>query len=120
MLVIKKFENVYGIKKLVNPSLIDGNTLIYAPNGVMKTSFADGLNDIANGVAPKDIFVNPPVNAVFEITEDGRQVTIPSPGCLNLLSYRSGQGENDVFKDEALSTLVMSPALKEKYKATLD
>jgi hypothetical protein len=120
MLTIRKFENVYGIKKLLHPELINGNTIIYAPNGVMKTSFADGLNDIANGVLPKDIFVNPPVDASFEIIEEGREVTAPSKGCLNLLLYRSNQKENDVFQDESISSLVMSPALKEKYKATLD
>ena len=49
MIKINKFNNVYGIKELKNTSSIDGNTLIYAPNGVMKTSFSDGVRDIING-----------------------------------------------------------------------
>ena len=53
MIKINKFNNVYGIKELKNTSLIDGNTLIYALNGVMKTSFSDGVRDIINGDMPK-------------------------------------------------------------------
>ena len=45
MIKINKFNNVYGIKELKNTNLIDGNTLIYAPNGVMKTSFSDICED---------------------------------------------------------------------------
>ena len=38
---ILKVKNAFGIKELRNASYIKGNTLLYAPNGVMKTSFAD-------------------------------------------------------------------------------
>ena len=33
MIKINKFNNVYEIKELKNTDLINGNTLIYAPNG---------------------------------------------------------------------------------------
>lgn len=54
-----------------NPSLINGNTLIYAPNGVMKTSFSDGIKDIIDGVMPKDMFTIPNILAEFEFENNG-------------------------------------------------
>ena len=50
-----------------NTSLIDGNTLIYTPNGVMKTSFSDGVRDIINGDMPKDVFTNHNILSEFEL-----------------------------------------------------
>lgn len=49
-------ENCYGIKKLVQEfNFSDFRTaVIYAPNGVMKTSFAKTLKDISNGEKPCD------------------------------------------------------------------
>ena len=67
MIKIDKFNNVYGIKEQKNTNLIDGNTLIYAPNGVMKTSFSDGFRNIINGDMPKDVFTNPNILSEFEL-----------------------------------------------------
>ena len=47
--------------------MIDGNTLIYAPNGVMKISFSDGFRNIINGDMPKDVFTNPNILSEFEL-----------------------------------------------------
>ncbi|MBU1121601.1 MAG: hypothetical protein KKF54_02750 [Candidatus Omnitrophica bacterium] len=51
-----ELENCYGIKKL-NYEFDFSNCktfVIYAPNGVMKTSFAKTLKDIADGKKPRD------------------------------------------------------------------
>lgn len=121
MIKISKFENVYGIKKLNNCSLIDGNTIIYAPNGVMKTSFADGLLDIQQGKKPYDLFIDPPVMSKFEIENNG---TIINDQCsditLDVLVLRTGEELNDVFSNPNIGSLVMSNSLKVKYKNTID
>ncbi|MDD4125229.1 MAG: hypothetical protein PHW77_05860 [Eubacteriales bacterium] len=56
------FENCYGIKQF-NMSNISFNpcnkAIIYAPNGVMKTSFAKVFEDISKGTTTTDrIFTN--------------------------------------------------------------
>ena len=50
------FENCYGIKKLVQEfSFKDDNIIvIYAPNGTMKTSFADTFKELSIGSQPCD------------------------------------------------------------------
>lgn len=54
-MIIKKFEHIFGIRKLTPSDLIDGNTLIYSPNGTMKTSFCQGLDAIIGGEDPSDV-----------------------------------------------------------------
>lgn len=53
-----KFENCYGIKSFDMNSAIDftqsNMALIYAPNGVMKTSFTKVFEDLSKGVASRD------------------------------------------------------------------
>lgn len=53
-------ENCYGIPRLEYTFNFDDDThkahLIYAPNGVMKTSFANTMNDICTDNITKDCF----------------------------------------------------------------
>lgn len=53
---IKKIENWYGISKIDNPEIIlsKNNSIIYAENGTMKSSFAKGFYDLSLGLAPED------------------------------------------------------------------
>jgi energy-coupling factor transporter ATP-binding protein EcfA2 len=112
--------NFYGIKELLKPDLISGNTIIYAPNAVMKTSFSDGLRDIAKGITPKDIFTCPETPSNFELDEDGKIITKATPNCLNLVTINYGNNVSDIFNDPSLMSLVMSPSLKAKYKTVID
>lgn len=56
------FENCYGIKQFNMPNInfnACNKAIIYAPNGVMKTSFAKVFEDISKGIATTDrIFTN--------------------------------------------------------------
>lgn len=114
MIKIKRFENVYGIKKLVSPELIEGNTVIYAPNGVMKTSFSDGLDAISKGEKPYDVFFDKP--AKYEIDDNGRTITESSTETsLNVLVFSDDYFKRDVFTDPEISRLVMSTELREEY-----
>ncbi len=67
-----ELQHCYGIKKL-NHEFDFSNCktfVIYAPNGVMKTSFAKTLNDIANGKKPYDQ-IDDTLKAVYDFFIDG-------------------------------------------------
>lgn len=121
MIKINKFNNVYGIKELKNTNLIDGNTLIYAPNGVMKTSFSDGVRDIINGDMPKDVFTNPNILSEFELENNGVIVSSnDSNFTIDAFVFNVNDYNNDIFSDPRIGSLVMSNSLKVKYKTILD
>lgn len=121
MIKISKFNNVYGIKKLKNADLINGNTLIYAPNGVMKTSFSDGVKDIINGKMPRDVFTKPNILAEFELENNGIKVSSnDSNFSIDAFVFNSNDYNNDIFSDPRIGSLVMSNSLKVKYKTILD
>lgn len=65
------FNNCYGIKEIDMGRGIDfsgsNKALIYAPNGVMKTSFAKIFEDLSQGRAPCDRFFSN-VATSFSIT----------------------------------------------------
>lgn len=119
MIKINKFEHIYGIKKLINANLIDKNTIIYAPNGVMKTSFADGIKDISDGIKPKDIFENPQIEAEFEIEDNGIVIKDSDDEFrLETIIYNATES-NEILTNENIASLVMSETLKKKYAKTL-
>lgn len=121
MIKINKFNNVYGIKEMKNTNLINGNTLIYAPNGVMKTSFSDGIRDIINGDMPKDVFANPKILSEFELENNGVPVSSnDSNFSIDAFVFNANDYSNDIFSDSRIGALVMSNSLKVKYKTTLD
>ena len=92
MIQINKFENIFGIKRWQNLSGKSFNTLnvFYAPNGTAKTSFADGLEAIANGQSPQGVFPGDKMPN-FEIEIDGKTATIASPNQFCILSFKGGQ-----------------------------
>lgn len=52
-----KFSNCYGLKDFELPNIdftASNKAIIYAPNGVMKTSFSKVMDDISKGIAPTD------------------------------------------------------------------
>ncbi|WP_166083154.1 phage infection protein [Erysipelothrix anatis] len=113
MLKIEKFDNVYGIKKLINPELIEKNTLIYAPNGVMKSSFRDGFIDLKKGVNPKDLFNDLEADVIIEY--DGEKYDSTSGKKLNVVVFDSELTSNDIFSIPDIAKLVMSSELRKKY-----
>lgn len=121
MIKINKIENMYGIKKLLSPELINGNTIIYAPNGVMKTSFADGINDIISGTIPADKFCDPEISSTFEIENNGVLINDSMDSfTIDAFVFKPSDYHRDVFADPNIGSLVMSNSLKIKYKNTID
>lgn len=104
-----------------NTNLINGNTLIYAPNGVMKTSFSDGIRDIINGDVPKYVFTNPNILSEFELENNGVLVSSnDSHFSIDVFVFNANDYSNDIFSNPRIGALVMSNSLKVKYKTTLD
>ncbi|MCQ2814969.1 MAG: hypothetical protein MJ227_01590 [Bacilli bacterium] len=121
MIKIFKIENMYGIKKLLSPELIKGNTIIYAPNGVMKTSFADGMNDIICGKVPYDAFCFPKISSTFKIENNGKLISNSSTSfTIDAFVFKPSDYSRDVFSDPKIGSLVMSNSLKIKYKNTIE
>lgn len=115
---IKKFNYVFGINRLFGCELMQKNTLIYAPNGTMKSSFADGIISIINGSDPSEI--NHPKTADYEIIQGTTRIDQNSPaGLLNAIVLR---GENDgvLFNNSVSLTidpnLLLSLALSDPLK----
>lgn len=81
------FENCYGIKEFDLGSGIkfsDSNkALIYAPNGVMKTSFTKVFEDLSKGTAPKDRIFSSSITS-YSVTYYGNSFVYTSAKTLTL------------------------------------
>jgi len=110
-------ENCYGIKKFNHEfdftavQLPDGKRklknvkVIYAPNGIMKTSFLKTFDDIANGKMPKEERFGR--TAKYEIKIDNQNI-IPSM-ILAVKSY------DEAYASDSVSHLLAKKELKEDY-----
>ena len=104
-----KLENCYGIKKLEKEFDFSSSKTfaIYAPNGVMKTSFAKTFRDLSNGEDSKDL-IFPDRNTIREIKkEDGSDVTKDEIFVV--------EPYNEDFNSEKMSTLLVNKELKARY-----
>jgi len=111
------FENCYGIKKLEkeftlfsekNGVKTPKHTLvIYAPNGVMKTSFAKTFKDLSNGQNSLDLIFKDRINK-REIADENN-IEIKTEEVFVIEPY------NEQFDSDKKSTLLVKKELKEKY-----
>ena len=110
------------IDELQEYRYINEDTIIYSPNGVMKSSFADGLETISNNENPKDIFND--IDGVYEIEyNDGvvnKVITDASPDKkMNLFVFRGEDLSKEIFLNPELANIVISSELKEQYEDKL-
>ena len=102
------FQNCYGIKNLLEELTFSNKTFaIYAPNGVMKTSFAKTIDDYSRGSETKDLAF-PERKTVSDILVDGKPIDKNSIFVIE--SY------NKDYKSEKISTLLANKNLKQKYE----
>ena len=113
---IEKFKNVYGINDLKGVREVNGNALIYAPNGGTKTSLALGFKHISTGIMPNDrIFEN---NAEYKFELDSKiydnnlPTNIDNIVVYNFEEYYKNNLENN---NTRLSLLTMSTTLNSRY-----
>ncbi len=100
-------ENCYGIKKLNHEFNFRNKTFtIYAPNGVMKTSFAKTMSNISQGDEPSDLAF-PHRKTVYEVLIDEQPI---NPKDIFVI-----EPYNADYKSEKIATLLANKDLQEQY-----
>jgi len=105
-----KIRHCYGIPHLDHEFDFSNNNMpvvLYAPNGLMKTSLAKSINDYIRGIAPTDK-VFPDKNSVFEIKDENGVEVLPE-------SIFVIDSIDEKYKSERMSTLLASEDLKLQY-----
>lgn len=105
-------ENCYGIYKLETKfDFTSARTYaVYAPNGVMKTSFARTFKDLSNGIDSKDLVF--PERKTIRSIKDENNYDIRAEEIFVIEPY------NEQFNSDKLSTLLVTNELKKEYDAT--
>lgn len=105
-----KLENCYGIKKLAYnfDFTVKSTYSIYAPNGIMKTSFANTFMDLSNGVKSKDLIFKE--RNTERIINDENNAEISSEQVFVIVPY------DKEFKSKKISTLLVNKELKKNYE----
>jgi hypothetical protein len=113
-----RLENCYGIKQFEYDFEFTDECrtyAVYAPNGVMKTSFAQTFKDLASKKAPRDR-MDASLRAVYDaLDESGNQVT-PESICV-IEPYN--EKIFDAAGDKAL-TLLSNEDVRKEYRAIYD
>ena len=105
-------EHCYGIKKLEASFDFSGSSsfVVYAPNGVMKSSFAKSFQDLSIGVESKD--------RIFKDRKTQRSITDGTNAELEKECVFVIEPYNQAFKSQKISTLLVNKDLKEQYDKT--
>jgi len=105
-----EFEHCYGIDAMTHTFDFSNNNmpaLVYAPNGVMKTSFARTLQNYSEGEEPKDIFF-PDKESVFSIVDQNGVAVDPD-------SIFVVESIDEKYQSKKISSLLASEDLKAQY-----
>lgn len=109
--IFLELENCYGINKFkyfFSFTKEKKAYIIYAPNGTMKTSFANTIKDICLGQETKDfIYLSKPNKRILTAGEEGKE--IDKNNILVIESY------SETFKSPNISLLLIEKNIKEEY-----
>lgn len=109
-LKIINIENCYGIGKIQKTSLDfskSNSYLLYAQNGVFKTSFAKSLTDLINNEMPKDNFY-PNRRSKIEIEFNGKKISKENVAVFH--SY-----DEEFSSEDSVTTFMAKSDLKQRY-----
>lgn len=114
-----KIKHGYGIGSLEHSFIFDGNAkyprqnthIVYAQNGVMKSSFAKTLNDYSKGLKIKDHIFD--TDGLCEINDGA--ATIEPERIFSVASFDNGE-----FESQRLGNLLVSTRLQEEYQNLMD
>ncbi|STO81924.1 putative cytoplasmic protein [Helicobacter pylori] len=109
-LKIINIENCYGIGKIQKTSLDfskSNSYLLYAQNGVFKTSFAKSLTDLINNKMPKDNFY-PNRKSKIEIEFNGEKILKENVAVFH--SY-----DEEFSSEDSVTTFMAKSDLKQRY-----
>lgn len=102
------FKFCYGIKELSYEFKFSNKTFaIYAPNGVMKTSFTKTFNDYSNGNTTKDL--------AFPERETTREILDENGSELEQENILIIEPYNEDYQSSKISTLLANIKLKKEY-----
>src|SRR3990167_4996490 len=106
-----ELENCYGIKNLKHSFDFTSKSTyaIYAPNGIMKTSFAKTFMDLSNGAESHD--------SIFKDRKTRRSIIDEATAELNSAQVFVVLPYAQDFKSKKISTLLVNKELKEKYES---
>jgi len=104
-------EHCYGIKRLTTKFDFSKSSVyaIYAPNGMMKSSFAQTFKDLSNGDESRDRVFRQRTTRRAITGDDGNELTPES--VLVLAPYDAQFGSAD-----KTATLLVNPALRQEYE----
>lgn len=108
MISILKYENIFGIKKLIGADKLGKINVIYAPNGTAKSSIADSLELISNRQIEsiKDVYGsnNSPI---FKLRlDDGKECTNDEFNKSSVIKYNATN--EFLLKNQDCSKIVIS------------
>ena len=108
--VVVDFENCYGIKKLKYEFNFENKKtfIIYSPNGVMKTSFANTFKDIIKGLESKDFIFPEFISKRTVVDENDNEIA--GENIFIMEPY------NETYKSEKISTLLVNAKLRNDYE----
>ena len=108
-----EFKNCYGIHELTHTFSFEKSksNLIYAPNGTMKTSFANTFQDFSKGLSPKDGIFEDRITTCRITDETGSQI---DPNKIFVI-----ESELSEYSSEKMSLLMANKQLRSKYEKTL-
>ncbi|RKV48553.1 hypothetical protein [Helicobacter pylori] len=109
-LKIINIENCYGIGKIQETSLDfskSNSYLLYAQNGVFKTSFAKSLTDLINNEMPKDNFY-PNRESEIKIEFNGKKISKE-----NVVVFHSY--DEKFSSEDSVTTFMAKSELKQRY-----
>lgn len=110
------FENCYGIKKLEYSFNFDEinekqTCIVYAPNGTMKTSFANTFDDFSKNIETVDrVFQE---NKTIREIHDENDAEIDKDAIFVIKSY------NENYESEKVSLLVANKKIKDEYEKAI-
>lgn len=105
-----ELSNCYGIDSLVHAFDFSNNNmpvLVYAPNGVMKTSLAKSLRQYANNKQAEDIFFPDRTSSMSIYDETGTELEREAVLVIDSIDER--------YQSARISTLLASEDLKSRY-----
>ena len=113
--IIINLDHCFGITKLSQELTFEGENavLIYAPNGLMKTSFAKALRLYGQGKVEKVKDVVEDIAGSIDIKDEHGNVVIPSS------IYVSNCEEADSETPKNISSFLADSVLKQQYDTIL-
>lgn len=108
MISILKYENIFGIKKLIGAETLGKINVVYAPNGTAKSSIADSLELISNKQIEniKDVYGSNN-SSIFKLKlDDGKECTNDEFNKFSVIKYSATN--EFLLKSQECSKIVIS------------